>query len=274
MGIRQKKLNMNIKHLLILTFLFFCANSFGQHLELMDDKGEAGVMVGYGSYNGDIAPDVQFIKMNYGAFYKKQVNEFIGIRLNYQSFSLSVNDNKSSNAYAIARDFNFQRNFHELTLMSQLYFNRFISGRDNYRFSPYLGFGAGLLISTSVDNSSNGSSNNQYPVIPINLGLKYSISNHINVFAEYKYSFTTSDYIDHLSDIRLYKNLATGAWFQGSKSGKDNLLSVQIGVSYNFRKVYGPDPIKQQKHKNTGTDIDTKGSKSSKMNIFKLFKRN
>jgi hypothetical protein len=264
---------MNIKYLLIFTFLFFCANSFGQHLELMDDKGEAGVMVGYGSYNGDIAPDVQFIKMNYGAYYKKQLNEFVGIRLNYQSFSLNVNDNKSSNAYAIARGFYFQRNFHEVTVMSQLYFNRFISGRKHYRFSPYLGFGAGLLITGSVDNSSNGSSKNQYPVIPVNFGLKYSISSHINVFAEYKQSFTTSDYIDHLSDVQLYKNPNTKDLFQGSKSGKDNLLSAQIGISYNFRKVYGPDPVKQQKHKNTGTDMNDKGSKSSKLNIFKLFKR-
>ena len=264
---------MNIKYLLIFTFLFFCANSFGQHLELMDDKGEAGVMVGYGSYNGDIAPDVQFIKMNYGAYYKKQLNEFVGVRLNYQSFNLYVDDSKSSNAYAIARDFHFQRNFHEITVMTQLYFNRFISGRKHYRFSPYLGFGAGLLISGSVDNSSNGSSKNQYPVIPVNFGLKYSISSHINVFAEYKQSFTTSDYIDHLSDVQLYKNPNTKDLFQGSKSGKDNLLSAQIGISYNFRKVYGPDPVKKQKHNNTGTDINDKTSKFSKLNIFKLFKR-
>ncbi len=264
---------MNIKYLFIVTFLFFSANSFGQHLELMDDKGEVGLMMGYGSYNGDIAPDVQFIKMNYGAYYKKQINEFVGIRLNYQSLDLNVNDNKSSNAYAIARGYYFERNFHELTLMTELYFNRFISGRKNYRFSPYLGFGAGLLISGNIDKSSNGSSaSNQYPVIPINLGIKYSISNHINLFAEYKKSYSTSDYIDHLADDGLFKNV-NGDLFQGSKSGKDNLISAQIGLSYNFRKIYGPDPIKTPKHKNTGTNMESNSKLWSKFNIFKLFKR-
>lgn len=264
---------MNLKYIFAFILIFFTANSYGQHLELMKDKGEAGVMMGYGSYNGDIAPDVQFIKMNYGVFYKKQFNEFIGIRLNYQSFNLNVSDAGSSNVYAIARNYAFQRNFHELTIMTELYFNKFMSGKKGYRLTPYLGFGAGLLIGAGTDISSNGYFNNQYPVIPINLGLKYGITNHFNLFAEYKQSFTISDYIDHLADNQLFKNPITGVLYQGSKSGKDNLLTVQMGISYNFRSVYGPDPIKRKKHVNLRPDSKLASSKLSKFNILKLFKR-
>ncbi len=59
---------------LVLFFSFFSFSSKAQHLQLINDQGEVGAFMGYGSYNGDIASDEQFIKMNYGAFYKKQLN--------------------------------------------------------------------------------------------------------------------------------------------------------------------------------------------------------
>ena len=61
---------MRIQFIFLWLALFFCASVNAQHLQLINDKGEVGAFAGYGSYNGDIASDVQFIKMNYGAFYK------------------------------------------------------------------------------------------------------------------------------------------------------------------------------------------------------------
>lgn len=241
----------------IFGFLFLSSQIiFGQHLSLMKDKGELGAMVGYSSYNGDVAGDIQFMKMNYGAFYKKQLNAYIGLRLNYEKINLGASDATSLNAYNLARNFYFKRNFHEVSILSELYFNRFINGRKRFRFSPYLGFGAGLLISSSVDVSSNGKFNNQYPFIPINLGLKYSISEHVNVFAEYKHRFTTTDYIDHFTDEQLYNG------YQSGRSGKDQYFSALIGLSYNFREIYGPDPIKNKKHKKLDSDNQSTNRRS------------
>ena len=42
--------------------------------------------------------------------------------------------------------------------MSELYFNRFITDRKDFRFSPYLGFGVGYLINGNIDEM-NGYAN-------------------------------------------------------------------------------------------------------------------
>jgi len=256
---------MRIKLLVILFMFVFSQSAFAQHLELMEDKGELGAMLGYVSYNGDVASDIQFIKMNYGAYYKRQLNPYIGLRLNYEKINLEASDAVSMNAYNLARNFYFKRDFHEVSVLTELYFNRFINGRKKFRFSPYLGFGGGLLISTAVDQSSNGKSTNQYPFVPVNLGLKYSITNHFNLFAEYKYRFTTSDYIDHLTDAQLYNG------YQAGRSGKDQIVSAQVGLSYNFRAIYGPEPIKRKKHQKL--EMDSPNQKSSKLGFLNPFKR-
>jgi len=64
----------------IFIFLFsvflFSESANAQHLELVSDVGEFAGFFGVNSYNGDIASDVQFIKRNYGAYYKKQLNNY------------------------------------------------------------------------------------------------------------------------------------------------------------------------------------------------------
>lgn len=234
---------MGRNFLLFFLLLLTGQSLYGQHLELMDDKGELGAYMGYVSYNGDVANDIQFVKMNYGAYYKKQLNAYIGLKLNYEKVNLEASDAVSNNAYNMARNFYFKRNFQEVSLLTELYFNRFINGRKNFRCSPYLGFGAGMLISTDVDVSSYGKYTNQYPIIPVQLGLKYSVTKHINVFTEFKYRFTTTDYLDHFTDAQLYNG------YQASRSGKDQYVSALLGISYNFRAVYGPDPVKNKKYK-------------------------
>ena len=137
---------------LVLFFSFFSFSSKAQHLQLINDQGEVGAFMGYGSYNGDIASDVQFIKMNYGAFYKKQLNAYIGLRVNYEKLNLGASDLSSQNAYDFTRGFIFERDFHEVSVLSELYFNRFITDRKDFRFSPYLGFGVGYLFNGNIDD--------------------------------------------------------------------------------------------------------------------------
>ncbi len=134
---------MRCIYIFLLFVFLYSVSAKAQHLQLINDKGEVGAFTGYGSYNGDIASDVQFIKMNYGAFYKKQLNAYIGLRVNYEKLNLGASDVSSQNAYDFARGFIFQRDFHEISVLSELYFNRFITDRKNFRVTPYLSFGAG-----------------------------------------------------------------------------------------------------------------------------------
>ena len=242
---------MRCIYIFLLFVFLYSVSAKAQHLQLINDKGEVGAFMGYGSYNGDIASDVQFIKMNYGAFYKKQLNAYIGLRVNYEKLNLGASDVSSQNAYDFARGFTFQRDFHEISVLSELYFNRFITDRKNFRFSPYLGFGVGYLINGSIDET-NGFANpakNRIATMPINLGFKWNVYKQISLFGEFKYRFTTSDYVDHFPDGVLLSIPGSSNQFQGSKSGKDELLSASLGLSYNFRKIYGPEKFKPSKKK-------------------------
>lgn len=265
---------MRCIYIFLLFVFLYSVSAKAQHLQLINDKGEVGAFMGYGSYNGDIASDVQFIKMNYGAFYKKQLNAYIGLRVNYEKLNLGASDVSSQNAYDFARGFTFQRDFHEISVLSELYFNRFITDRKNFRFSPYLGFGVGYLINGSID-STNGFANpakNRIATMPINLGFKWNVYKQISLFGEFKYRFTTSDYVDHFPDGVLLSIPGSSNQFQGSKSGKDELLSASLGLSYNFRKIYGPEKFKPSKKKKSDIE-DHSPKKRSKWLFFLPFNR-
>ena len=258
---------MRCTYIFLLITLLLGSSLKAQHLQLINDKGEVGLMMGYVSYNGDIASDVQYVKMNYGAYYKKQVNAYIGLRLNYEQITIGASDNGSQNAYDNARAFIFERDFHEVSVLTELYFNRFITDRKDFRFSPYLGFGAGYLLKGNLDNANFAlPSNNKIITLPINLGLKWNVYKQINLFGEFKYRFTTSDYLDHFGDMTPINS------FQGSKSGKDEIMSASVGLSYNFRKIYGPEIIKKQKRKKNDIE-DHSPKKKSKLLFFIPFNR-
>lgn len=265
---------MRCIYIFLLFVFLYSVSAKAQHLQLINDKGEVGAFMGYGSYNGDIASDVQFIEMNYGAFYKKQLNAYIGLRVNYEKLNLGASDVSSQNAYDFARGFIFQRDFHEISVLSELYFNRFITDRKNFRFSPYLGFGVGYLINGSIDET-NGFANpakNRIATMPINLGFKWNVYKQISLFGEFKYRFTTSDYVDHFPDGVLLSIPGSSNQFQGSKSGKDELLSASMGLSYNFRKIYGPEKFKPSKKKKSDIE-DHSPKKRSKWLFFLPFNR-
>lgn len=267
---------MHCRFIFFLFVLFIGSSVSAQHLQLINDRGEAGVFLGYSSYSGDIASDVQFIKMNYGAFYKKQLNEYIGLRLNYEKMNIGASDANSQNAYDLSRGFVFERDFHEISVLSELYFNRFITDRKEYRFSPYLGFGAGTILSANLDrNNFSKKTKTDYTILITNIGFKWNLYKQINLFGEFKYRFTTSDYVDHFADatpLKLSSAASSPPTFQGSKSGKDDLLSASLGLSYNFRKIYGPEKFK--KKKTSKNDIeDHSPKKKSKLLFFIPFNR-
>jgi hypothetical protein len=263
---------MRFNSLFLFVFLLCSFSIKAQHLQLINDKGEAGVFVGYNSYNGDIASDVQFVKMNYGAYYKRQMNAYIGLRLNYEKLIIGADDSKSKNAYDAARGFRFERDFHEISILSELYFNRFISNRKEFRFSPYLGFGVGYLLKGNIDTTIqyNIADTSNIFTMPINLGFKWNIYKQLNLFGEVKYRFTSSDFVDHFADSPVPSSTTTS--FQGSKSGKDELVSASIGLSYNFRKIYGPEKFKKPKRKKSDIE-DTSPKKRSKLLFFLPFNR-
>ena len=271
------------KQFIYLFFLLFLTKTAqAQYLQLVENKGEFGVFAGQASYNGDIAPNLQFLTTNFGGFYKRQLNDYVGLRLNYEIVPLGAFDSLTANnvnSYVRERSLYFKTTYQDISLMTELYFLKFINGNKKYRFSPYLGFGVGYLsplkdTSTPLRDSSNykipGASTKAPNIItmPLTIGFKYNVVGSFNLFGELTYRFTNSDELDHFGDNNIYPKGVTN--YQASTSGKDQFFSAKLGLSYNFLRIYGPDPRPKAKRDNLFSKTSNKGTKKS---LFGFFKR-
>jgi len=262
-----------------LFFLFFTTSVHAQYLQLVENKGEFGLFAGQASYNGDLAPNLQFLSLNFGGFYKRQLNDYVGLRFNYEYLPLGAFDSLTANnmnAYVHGRSLFFKTTYQDISLMTELYFLKFINGNKKYRFSPYLGFGVGYLL--PLKDSSNyktlaGLSTKAPNIItmPLNIGFKYNVVGSFNVFGEFTYRFTNSDQLDHFGDKDSYPKGGTN--YQASTSGKDQFFSAKLGVSYNFLSIYGPDPRQKAKKENLFRKESNSGNKGPKKSLFGIFKR-
>ena len=276
--------------IIYLFFLVFLANTANaQYLQLMENSGEIGVFQGAASYRGDIAPGNYSFKPSYGGFYKKLLNDYIGIRINYEKIILQGEDSLSSSLYVnprkpplattppLSRNLNFERVGHDFSLMMELYFLKFIDGNNHYRFSPYLSFGVGAF--KTFDSVTFNRTKNNINLLdsglvisyPINFGFKYNVIGPFNIFGEASYRFTNSDRLDFFTDE---DRIARGSnVFHPSTSGKDQYFSFKVGLSYNLLRIYGPDKKFNEKKKSIFGAEDSSEKTNDKKGLLNLFKR-
>jgi hypothetical protein len=264
-----------IQLLLFITISCCATQLSAQHISLVENKGEIGLMGGASFYRGDIASDIFFYKPNVGVFYKKQLNDYVGVRLNYEYISLGANDLQSNNFYDYKRGLNFTRVSHDVSVMGEFYFLKFINGNKQYRFTPYVGFGIGAWKSISGSTNIDTPKTQRTILFPLNLGFKYNVGGSWNIFTEVTYRFTNSDKIDYFSDINYHIPKGSATIFQASTSGYDQYFSTKLGVSYNLLTVYGLNPRKDpRKRDNLFSRPDkNQGGKSFFSRFFSLFKR-
>ena len=265
----------------VVLYLFLIINfankANAQYVQLTENVGEIGLFQGLASCKGDISPGLYIFNSSYGGFYKKLLNDYIGMRINYEQINLQGDDNHPSitNSYVRSRKVAFQRAANDFSLMLELYFSKFIAGNRHYRFSPYLSFGVGVFQTTNgrLNNNTNFRLLDSGLTIsyPLNLGFKYNVKGPINIFGEASYRFTNTDKIDFFSDED--KIVSGGRIFQGSTSGKDQYFSFKLGVSYNLTKIYGPDkPLNQNKKTIFVGNKSTEKANRIK-GLFNIFKR-
>lgn len=272
--------------------MFFTQLVNGQHLQLVENRGEIGLFAGQASYIGDIAPDILKYKSSFGAYYKKQYNDYAGFRLNYEQVQIGNNDLLSNNIYARRRGFSFARQFHDISLLGEFNFTRYLPGNKKYRFTPYLGFGLGYLLesgtgkkevvittSTLLGGSYNLptlKSTKGYMHIPVQLGFKFNLTQRWNIFGEAMYRFVSSDELDYIADGQLIQHYSPSAPammynYQGSRSGKDQFFSFKGGISYNLIKIYGEEKWKPGKRSKLSS-LKEKESGTEKAGFFSRLK--
>ena len=193
-----------------------------QLLDSYVHQGELGISLGVGHYFGDLNPNsaINRPKMAAGIFFRKQVSNYIGVRLSGDYVMLGYSDVYSPNPVQVTRNLSFNTNVWELSVAGDFNFFRFQPGFEGYEFTPYLGLGIGVF---SYDPyaylngekyylrtlGTEGQGSSLYPdrlpyspiaiSIPFTVGMKYALTPNMNVFGEITYRFTTTDYLDDVS---------------------------------------------------------------------------
>lgn len=184
--------------------------------------GEFGISAGIAQYFGDLNPDYHFNtpKPAVGLFFRKQINDYIAVRIQGQYAQLGYSDvYNTQNAVFLRRNLSFNTNIWELGLQGDFNFLRFIPGDGDHRSTPYLTIGIGMfsfdpyaylegqkyyLRELGTEGQAAGYDgrkpyNNIAAFFPLGVGYKYNLNPRMNIGVEVVYNFTTTDYIDDVS---------------------------------------------------------------------------
>ena len=208
-----------------LLFTLCLVSNLPLHAQMYDSfvhDGEFGASLGLSHYFGDLNPTGKLNKPKFsgGLFYRKQINNYVGIRLSGNYLFLGYSDKYSDNPFQRRRNLSFNTDIWEMAISGDFNFFKFLPGFPEYRFTPYVSLGIGIfsynpytyLNGTKVylrPLGTEGQGSPLYPnrkqygttalCIPFGLGVKYALNEKMNLFAEVTYRFTNTDYIDDVS---------------------------------------------------------------------------
>lgn len=246
-------------------------------------KGEYGAGAGVSQYFGDLNTSGRFSSPNFSAsiFYLRQLNNYVGLKLVGGYSFLAASDANSPNMAEKRRNLSFNNNVYELYAAGDFNFFKFYPELPDYRFTPYVSFGLGAIFFDPYayyrgkkvmlrDLGTEGQGSAQYPgkkkyaktalVVPIGIGVKYNITDELNLFAQANYKFTSTDYLDDVSGTYApdaFEKYTTGLIMQdrstdlgpaigvkgkqrGNSPGKDSYITIQAGVSINILEYRCP----------------------------------
>lgn len=280
------------KFIIIIITLFFCQFSKAQTSEYIQ-QGEFGVTAGGAHYFGDLntRAGLNRPKPALGLFFRKQFGNYIGLRIAAHYAQVGYSDQYSKNEYQKTRNLSFNSNIWELSVQGDFNFFKFLPNTPSYLFTPYVTLGIGVF---SYDPYAYINGNKEFlrplgtegqtanPVykgrkeystmafcIPFGVGIKYNISEKMNLSFEVAQRFTNTDYLDDVSTTyagpdkfpvgpngqnttafllqdRSYeivgKQNAIGVEGRqrGNAKQKDQYLIAEIGISFNISSYRCP----------------------------------
>jgi hypothetical protein len=212
---------MGRKILSLITVLVLSSQVFAQREATVYD-GEIGISLGMAHYFGDLNNRASFnrFKPAIGAFYRKQVGNYVGVRLGFHYAQLGYSDVYSDNEFQKTRNLSFNSSVWEIAVQGDFNFFKFVPGDPDHMFTPYVTLGIGIFgydPYAYLDNQkyylralgTEGQGSSSYPdrevygntafSFPIGMGIKYNISPSLNFAFEISHRFTGTDYLDDVS---------------------------------------------------------------------------
>ncbi len=226
-----------MKKILLSTFFFgaiFCRSSAQRSMSGEELQGEFGITAGLAHYFGDLntRAGLNRPKPAFGVFYRKQFNNYLGMRVSAHYAQLGYSDVYSNNQYQKTRNLSFNTEMFELAVHGDFNFFKFIPGDPEFGFTPYVTIGMGIfsynpyayLDGKKVFLRPLGTEGQNIPYVdpvtnktrkpygsmavcfPIGLGIKYNINDKTNFSIQVAQRLTTTDYLDDVSTTYVGSN--------------------------------------------------------------------
>ncbi len=275
---------------LSFVIIFFVTFSFRSQAQMEQfqyvQTGEFGVTAGAAHYFGDLnnRANINRPKIALGAFFRRQFGNYISARIMGHYAKLGYSDMYSKNEYQKSRNLSFNTDIFELAIVGDFNFFKFIPTDPRHSFTPYASLGVGFMtydpyayynnekvylrpLNTEGETFYQGrkSYGTTALVVPVGFGVKYAISDKVNLSFEVNYRFTTTDYLDDVSTtyigIDKFPSTAGGKSLagimqdrsfevgpvigvegrqRGFSKQKDQYAMAEIGVSFNLTSYRCP----------------------------------
>ena len=202
-----------------------------------------------------------------GVFYLRQLNNYISVKASGNYTFLGYSDAYGKNLQQRERNLSFNTDVFEANVSANFNFFKFYPQVPGYRFTPYLSLGVGAInfnpytylggkkyYLRPLETEGETKAYSPYAlVVPVGFGLKYNLSDNINVFGELIYRFTSTGYLDDVygtyADPNSFTQGSAASKLQdrgyvygithvvGSQRGNgktDSYATLQVGVSINI----------------------------------------
>lgn len=196
-------------------------NPAAAQYEAIRQEGEFGISVGAAHYFGDLNTRgaINRPKPAVGAFFRKQFGNYIGLRVSAHFAQLGYSDiYNDQNEYQRRRNLSFNSNIFELALQGDFNFFKFVPGDPEHRFTPYVTLGVGVfsydpyaylndqkVFLRPLGTEGQGMPGYDKPYgsmafcLPMGVGIKYALTDRMNLGFEIVHRFTNTDYLDDVS---------------------------------------------------------------------------
>jgi hypothetical protein len=187
-----------MRRYLFILFTFITGVSFSQ-------IHEVGIFLGGSTFIGDIGASNYILpnKVAGGLVYKYNLNPRIAIRGNYTVLPISGVDADSDNEFRVQRNFKFNNTLHEIAAGLEFNFFEYNVRSLGHTFTPY------ILAQVAAYNYKTPESivggNVQFTssfsmAIPLGIGIKGRISDHLAFAFESAVRLTFQDNLDYTTD--------------------------------------------------------------------------
>ena len=243
-----------ISSFFLLIFISFQSRAQMEEFQYVQ-TGEFGITAGAAHYFGDLnnRANINRPKIALGAFFRRQFGNYVSARLMGHYAKLGYSDSYSKNEYQKSRNLSFNTDIFELALVGDFNFFKFIPSDPRRSFTPYASLGVGFvtydpyayyydekvyLRPLNTEGQTFYQDRKAYGttalIVPVGFGVKYAISDRINLSFELNYRFTTTDYLDDVSKtyigIDKFPSTSGGKSLAGIMQDRSYELGPPIGV--------------------------------------------